>query len=438
VTAPLASVVIPTRNRRATVLRTLAALDLQDVGPDAFEAVVVVNGSDDGTAEAIGQSRVRFSCRVIELEQGGASAARNAGAAASRGALTIFLDDDIAVVPGFLRAHLQGHSDSVGGRSVVIGYLATVLQPERDRFAIVLRGWWEAMFDRLREPGHRAVYTDLLSGNCSMPRALFDEVGGYDENLRCHEDYELGYRLIAAGARFFFAESAAGLHADRTRLARACLRKREEGEADVYLARRYPELRTSLPIARARTRKQRLLRWLAFRWPWLGEGGARVLGATLPVLDRTGATMTWLRALYAIFGYWYARGLADALPDLGALDELLEAAWTEPRLTDPGPVIDLSPGVGVAAAALDEQRPSAARLAVGKRLIAQIPWVPGSEPLAGRHLAPLLASRYYRHYVEAVLAGQLCRLDDLGRPPLPGQPPTAPAGDSADLAALRG
>ena len=35
--------------------------------------------------------------------------------------------------------------------------------------------------------------------------------------------------------------------------------------------------------------------------------------ALLPPLDAIGATSSWLRVLYAVFGYWYERGLADAV-----------------------------------------------------------------------------------------------------------------------------
>lgn len=435
--ATLASIVIPTRNRREVVLRTLSALDAQDAGATVFDVIVVANGCTDGTADAVRATRYGFRCCVVELDTAGASLARNAGAQAGKGALLVFLDDDITVVPGFVRAHLSAHA-SAGDRTtrarVAIGYLATALQPPGDRFAIALRAWWEAMFDRMRMPGHRAAYSDLLSGNCSLPRALFEQVGGFDLALRCHEDYELGYRLIEAGASFVFVEAAMGRHFDETRLARACWRKREEGRADVFLARKHSALRTGLPLAHTRTIKQRVLRWLAFNWPAGGAALTHALAATLPLLERTGATMTWGRVLYAIFGYWYARGLADVLPAHADLQQLMHGAWDEVRTRDAGPLIDLSEGLEAAAARLDRLRPDSARLVVGRTVVGQVDWRPGSERLAGRHLAPLLAHSYALDYVRALLTEGRLRLDEMGAP---SRPAPAPPGTGSTLAALR-
>src|SRR5262245_47332862 len=213
---PRVSIVIPTRNRRASVERALASLAAQSYPAPAFEVIVVADGCDDGTPAIPAEGRP-FSLRVIDQPARGPSAARNAGAAAARGDLLIFMDDDIEPRPGFVAAHVQAHADRDPAR-VAIGYLPPQLQGRRDFFAIMLRAWWEAMFGRWRGPGYRFSYSDLLSGNFSLGTTLFTAVGRFDESLRCHEDYELGFRLIAAGARFTFAPEAAGWHHERTDL----------------------------------------------------------------------------------------------------------------------------------------------------------------------------------------------------------------------------
>lgn len=404
---PLASVVIPTRDRRAVLARTLEALAAQEHAEGLFDVVVAVNASTDDTLEYLEAARWPFKLRVVVLDRPGAALARNEGARASVAPLIIFLDDDIQPCPRFVRAHLDAHGTTLPALDaspvVGIGYLPTHLQPEQDRFAITLRGWWEAMFDRMREPGHRFSWMDLLSGNCSVGRRSFTAVGGFETSLRCHEDYELGYRLIEHGCRFVFVEDAAGWHADETRVERACRRKREEGIADAWIAEHHPELRTGLPMSRPATVRQRLSRWLAFTWPSAGDVGARVFLHLLPVLEKTGATMAWLRVLYAVFGYWYERGLADALGERARLKRVLEGAWQEPRVCDLGPDVDLAEGLDRAVAFLDRERPDAVRIVVGQMSIARVPWVPGTERLAGRHLLPLLTRFYHRPVVEKLL-----------------------------------
>ena len=75
------------------------------------------------------------------------------------------------------------------------------------------------------------------------------EVKDFDEALECHEDYELGLRLIAAGARLRYVSEAAGWHHEHTTLEGALRRKRDEGRADVVLAGRHPDLAPVLPLS---------------------------------------------------------------------------------------------------------------------------------------------------------------------------------------------
>ena len=416
-TFPLASVVIPTHNRLGAVRRTIDSLTRQTCGPERYEIVVAANACTDGTLDWLRGLDLPCMLRVIDLPAPGAAAARNAGAGAARGAVLIFVDDDVTVAPEFVAAHLAAHG--VDGTSATgslplraaIGYLPAALQPDGDFFAIALRGWWEAMFDRMREPGHRFAYTDLLTGNFSMPREHFARLGGFDERYRCHEDYELGYRLIQAGAAFVFVQGAWGLHADHTRLDRACWRKREEGRADVQLGIQHPALRSGLLMTRRQSRKQRLLRSLAFHAPWVGDRLAAGLGRVLPALEAAGARASWRRVLYGIFGYWYERGLADAAGTPAALRRLApgDAAGGNAGLD-----LDVS-DLDLAEHRLDTKRPDAATLRMGSRVFARVAPQPGSERLAGRHLRPTLAGQVHWAYVRALI--------DAGR-----IPPLAPDG----------
>ena len=60
-----ASVVIPTYRRKDALLRALRALGAQSIGPEAYEVVVVVDGSDDGTREAAEALATPYALRVL-------------------------------------------------------------------------------------------------------------------------------------------------------------------------------------------------------------------------------------------------------------------------------------------------------------------------------------------------------------------------------------
>jgi GT2 family glycosyltransferase len=393
------AIIIPTHDRRASLERTLRAFAAQSYPRDAIEIIVVADGCSDGTAEIV-RERWPVPVRVIQQTRQGAAVARNRGAAVATADLLVFLDDDVEVWPGFLDAHVQGHADQDPAR-VVIGYLPPDLQGRRDFFAVMLRAWWEAMFDPLRDPGHRFSYSDLLSGNFSIRRSLFDQLGGFDETLRCHEDYELGFRLIAAGARFAFAEAAAGWHHEYTDLRRALQRKRDEGRADVALARRHPELTPSLPLCRHRgqeTRRGRLLRDLALARPAAGDWLERRCRSWLYLLETARLRTRWRRLLDELLSYWYWRGVGESM-DYRVVGKLCRSNdSTEPTLYD----LDLQAGLAAAIRELDDARPEALRLRWGTLVIATMPPEPGAEPLQGRHLPSLLRRRFGRPLGEAL------------------------------------
>lgn len=317
----LASVIIPTHERCSSLLRALDRLGRQSLPAGALEVVVVADGCTDDTVACARAFAAPYRLIVLEQPASGPAAARNAGAAAAAAPLLVFMDDDIAPDTGFVAAHLSAHDDA--GDRVVIGALPPVLAAQRGLFREVLAGWWQRMFAVMAEPGHVFTHTDLLTGNVSLPAALFQRLGGFDESLRCHEDYEFGIRLLAAGARLRFEPAAWGHHHEHTDFARALRRKRDEGRADVMIGRKHPTLIPQLPLARYRGTDHRLLRLLAFLGPGLGDGLARlgpVLMAAAERLDRRGA---WQRLCDLLLGYWYWRGVAGELGRLGRLRRFL-------------------------------------------------------------------------------------------------------------------
>jgi GT2 family glycosyltransferase len=398
--APTLAVVIPTHNRRASVEQTLRAFSSQSFLPRVVEAIVIADGCNDGT-EAIARERWPVPVRVIEQTRQGAAVARNRGAATATAEVLIFLDDDIEVRPGFLSAHAQAHTPEDPAR-VVIGYLPPDLQGRRDFFAVMLRSWWEAMFDRMRDPGHRFAYSDLLSGNFSIRRSLFRQVGGFDETFQCHEDYELGFRLIGAGARLTFVEEAAGLHHEHSDLIRALQRKRDEGRADVALARRHGGLTSVLPLCRfdggELARRSRLLRTLALGRPAAGDLFESQCRSMLSLLETARLRTRWRRLLDDLLGYWYWRGVGDALGE-DTVAELCRANGSRQAVVYD---LDLRDGLSAAVREIDEAQPEAVRLCWGSLAIGTVPPAPGAEPLRGRHLASLLRQRFARPLGETI------------------------------------
>lgn len=390
---PDVTVVIPTRDRRASLHRALNALARQHFAASRFEVMVAVDGDADATASYLATLDLPYHLTVVgSLTARGAAAARNEGAAAAQGELLVFLDDDIEAEPGLVGAHVRAHHD---GAHVTVGYLRPVLAGGQDGFfAAALRGWWEAMFETMRRAGHRYWFRDLLTGNCAISAALFERLGRFDADLLCHEDYEFGVRAIGAGAVMRFVEEAGGAHHESTTLRRAFERKREEGRADVAMLRKHPDLVPSLPLGtfdQYAMKVQRLLRRLVFERPQAGRLLASALTRSLPVLESGRFRGRWRRRLYDVLTYWYWQGVADRLPSSAHYAAFIDdcrarSAWAPMTLE-----VDLRNGLELVAAQIDRRRPHGLRVMFNGERVGEITPVPGAEGLTGQHMKASLA-----------------------------------------------
>jgi len=203
---------VPTRNRRESLQRLLHALATDATAP-AFEVVVVDDGSTDGTAETLSQLRLPYPLTIVEQADGGPACARNAGAQVARGQVLLFLDDDVEPLPGTVAAHARFHADD--DRRIGIGDLPPVLA-QASFFDNIVRGWWETMLIEIRRPGHRFKLQNLLTGHVSIHRLRFTALGGFDPELRCHEDWEFGYRALAADLEMRLVPGAVARHHETT------------------------------------------------------------------------------------------------------------------------------------------------------------------------------------------------------------------------------
>ena len=391
----LASIIIPTYNRSASLQKTLEALAVQNSNPGRFEIIVVSDGCTDNTAGVVKGFSGSPLVRYFEQVNSGAASARNHGADQARGKLLIFLDDDAEAQPQFLEAHVRAHDQNPN--LVLMGYLPPILELQKGFFREEILDWWEAVYQPMRQPGYRFAYSDLISGNFSIPSSLFREIGGFNPQLRCREDYELGARLLARGADFAFSDQAAALHHEKSDLSRSLRRKFDEGIADVQIGRIHPSLLASMLMSRLERYSllpSRVLRALAFRFPYGSERLAAFLQSFLSILERVKAYRHWQRLLYGLMGYWYWRGVAKELGSRRELKKFLTPGLHPMEDQGYSVEIDLSQGIPEAEKLLDTLRPDGARLFYHSHPVGTIPPLPGREKLRGDHLRSLLAKDF--------------------------------------------
>jgi glycosyltransferase involved in cell wall biosynthesis len=168
------SVVVPTLNRPAMLLRALASIASQTTRPS--EVIVVLDGRDDEAALVV--QREHPSVRLLQLKtRSGPAVARNLGVQSARGAWIAFLDDDDEWLPKKLELQVGAALRSSFRYPIVFSRL--IVKTPRGQFLMPERGPRreesvdEYLYCRKSlRPGEVFVYTS----NLLVPRELFSQV----------------------------------------------------------------------------------------------------------------------------------------------------------------------------------------------------------------------------------------------------------------------
>jgi GT2 family glycosyltransferase len=179
------TVVVATRNRRDRLFETIPHHE----GP----VILVDNGSDDGTPDAIEAAFPEVT--VVRLAENRGAAARNAGVELARTPYVAFADDDSYWVPGALAgaARLLREHPRVGLLSarVLVGPQER-LDPVSAEMAAAPLGVPDGA------PGPAVL--GFLACSVAVRRAAFRQVGGFNPQLHVYgEEALLAMDLAAAG-----------------------------------------------------------------------------------------------------------------------------------------------------------------------------------------------------------------------------------------------
>jgi glycosyltransferase involved in cell wall biosynthesis len=185
---PEVSVIIPTYNRRAMVREAIDTVLAQTVA--SYELIVVDDGSADGTAEDLARLGAERA-GIVHIERTanrGPAAARNRGVAMARAPLVAFLDSDDLWSPEKLERHLEFMRENPG----------CAISQTNETWIRNGRRVNPGMRHRKRAGDFfvESLRTCLISPSAVlMSKDLFDSIGGFDEDMRAAEDYDLWLRI---------------------------------------------------------------------------------------------------------------------------------------------------------------------------------------------------------------------------------------------------
>ncbi len=212
----LVSIVLPIRNEAQYIRRCLNSVLLQDYPSDHLEILVVDGRSDDGTREIVhriiedrspdAQDEFGPGPRMVLLDnpQRIVPSALNIGLGQARGEVIMRIDGHCEIAPDYIRRCLEllerTGADNVGGplktiSDTLVGQSISLATSSAFgvggvRFRCSTRpGWVDTVF-----PG-------------AFPRAVFDHIGNFDEELVRNQDDEFNFRLRQAGGKIWLDPS---------------------------------------------------------------------------------------------------------------------------------------------------------------------------------------------------------------------------------------
>lgn len=283
---PRISVVVPTYRRPELLLRCLMGLLEQDIGPEAFEVLVVDDGHEDRVrhlVQALAGGPDVPVLRYLRPARGrGPAVARNFGWRAARGDIVAFTDDDTLPLDSWLSA---GEAAMRSGRWAALGGRVMVpLKPGRA----------PTDHEKMTQGLERAAF---VTANAFVRRHALQQVQGFDERFTraWREDSDLQFRLLDKAGPVGRCEDAVVLHPARPERWGLSLRQQKNAFFEALLygkhPRRYVE-RIGLPVPWDYYAIV-VLAALAVGLALAGIGGSALVSAGLALLGV--ARLTWRR-----------------------------------------------------------------------------------------------------------------------------------------------
>jgi glycosyltransferase involved in cell wall biosynthesis len=204
--SPRVSIIVPARNAEVEARRLLAALHAQTASTDSFEIIVVDDASSDATAE---QVRADPLARLIELPAAvGPYPARNVAARTARGDLLAFTDADCIPAPDWIEQGVAAF-----GPAEVDLIAGAIRIPLGDRPSAV------SLVDAARHLNQELYFSRGYGATANMwvRRTVFEEIGGFNEQLLSGGDWEFGLRTREAGKKLEYVPAASVDHPPRAR-----------------------------------------------------------------------------------------------------------------------------------------------------------------------------------------------------------------------------
>lgn len=196
------TIVIPYFNREKFLPRTFRSLERST--RRAARLIFVDNGSQDGSralCEDFARRHPEQDILLLSESRSGAAIARNAGLAEVKTPWTYFFDSDDELSPRFIEQMEQTLKEHAEQNFDVIAFRTVMVHPDG---SMTQR---QSMFNE--SATDQILMSQLVTQNLFVRTDFLRRIGGWNEQLREWDDWELGIRVLVDGGKVLWLRDCA-------------------------------------------------------------------------------------------------------------------------------------------------------------------------------------------------------------------------------------
>ena len=196
------TIVIPYFNREQFLPRTFRSLERST--RRAARLIFVDNGSQDGSralCEDFARRHPEQDILLLSESRSGAAIARNTGLAEVKTPWTYFFDSDDELSPRFIEQMEQTLKEHAEQNFDVIAFRTVMVHPDG---SMTQR---QSMFNE--SATDQILMSQLVTQNLFVRTDFLRRIGGWNEQLREWDDWELGIRVLVGGGKVLWLRDCA-------------------------------------------------------------------------------------------------------------------------------------------------------------------------------------------------------------------------------------